>query len=61
MIEAQISRNDEVIIERMYYEPNLTLELVLKQLEAYIVAEKLNDGAECVVRARFPNLKSNAV
>lgn len=56
MIEAEVQRNDEILMQRTYYEPSLSLEMVLKQLEMYIVAEQLNNSAECLLRVRFSNL-----
>lgn len=60
MIEAEVQRNDEILMQRTYYEPSLSLEMVLKQLEMYIVAEQLNSTAECLLRVRFSNLSKPA-
>lgn len=56
MIEAEVHRNDELLMQRTYYEPSLSLEMVLKQLEMYVVAEQLNNTGECLLRVRFSNL-----
>lgn len=56
MIEAEVHRNDELLMQRTYYEPSLSLEMVLKQLEMYVVAEQLNSSGECLLRVRFSNL-----
>lgn len=53
MIEAEVKRNDEILMQRTYYEPSLSLEMVLKQLEMYVVAEQLNESGECLLRVRF--------
>ena len=53
MIEAEVHRNDEVLMLRTYSEPSLSLETVLKQLEMYVVAEQLNHSGECLLRVRF--------
>ncbi len=53
VIEAEVHRNDEVLMLRTYTEPSLSLETVLKQLEMYVVAEQLNHSGECLLRVRF--------
>ena len=55
MIEAEVHRNEEVLMRRTYHEPSLSLETVLKQLEMYVVAEQLNNAGECLLRVRFAN------
>lgn len=60
MIEAEVHRNGERLMQRTYHEPTLTLEQVLKQLEHYIVSEQLNSAGECLLRCRFTNLKQPA-
>ncbi len=55
MIEAEVHRNEEVLMRRTYHEPSLSLESVLKQLEMYVVAEQLNNAGECLLRVRFAN------
>lgn len=57
MIEATVTREGEVIISRTYAAPNLTLEAVIKKLEAYIVDEQLNVAGECTVRVTFAKPK----
>jgi hypothetical protein len=47
-------------MQRTYYEPSLSLEMVLKQLEMYIVNEQLNTAGECLLRVRFSNLSKQA-
>lgn len=56
MIEAEVFRGEELLMQRTYYEPSLSLEMAIKSLEMYIVNEQLNTGGECMVRARFSNL-----
>ncbi|MBI6545220.1 MAG: hypothetical protein HY692_00410 [Cyanobacteria bacterium NC_groundwater_1444_Ag_S-0.65um_54_12] len=53
MIEAEVHCNDEILMQRTYHEPSLSLEMVLKQLEMYVVAEQLNHSGECLLRVRF--------
>jgi hypothetical protein len=55
MIEAEVHRNEEVLMRRTYNEPSLSLESVLKQLEMYVIAEQLNNSGECLLRVRFSN------
>lgn len=55
MIEAEVHRNDQLLMERTYYEPNTTLEAVLKNLEMYVKNEQLNQAGECMLRVRFAN------
>jgi hypothetical protein len=56
MIEAEIHRNDQLLMSRTYYDPSLSLEKVLKSLEMYIISEQLNTAGECLLRVRFSNL-----
>lgn len=56
MIEAQVHRNDQLLMHRTYYDPNMSLEMVLKQLEMYIVNEQLHFAGECLLRVRFGNI-----
>ncbi len=53
MIEAEVHRNEEIIMKRQYHEPSLSLEVVLKQLEMYVVEEQLNNSGECLLRVRY--------
>lgn len=57
MIRAEIHRNGQLLMNRIYYEPSLSLEMVLKNLEMYVVNEQLNIAGECLLRARFENLQ----
>ncbi|MEB3329089.1 MAG: hypothetical protein VKQ33_07645 [Candidatus Sericytochromatia bacterium] len=57
MIEAEVHRNGQLLLQRTYHEPSLSLEAVLKQLELYIVNEQLNNVGECLLRVRFGNLQ----
>lgn len=56
MIQAEVHRNGQLLMQRTFHEPSLTLEVVLKQLELYIVQEALNNAGECLLRVRFENL-----
>lgn len=56
MIEAEIHRNDQLLMARTYYDNNLSLEMVMKGLEMYVVSEQLNFAGECNIRVRFGNL-----
>ena len=53
MIEAEVHRDEIVLMQRTYQEPSLSLESVLRQLELYVVAEQLNQQSECLLRVRF--------
>jgi hypothetical protein len=55
MIEWEVWQNDERILSRIYYDKNLTLEGALKQIELYIVNERLNEAGECHMRVRYAN------
>lgn len=59
MIQAEIRRDDEVLMKRTYGDPALTLEVVMQRLESYIVDEGLNFDGECVVRVRYTGLARN--
>ncbi len=61
MIEAEVHRNDQLLMQRTYHEPTLSLEGVLKQLEMYVVNEQLNTAGECLLRVRFCNVPNKAV
>jgi hypothetical protein len=56
MIQAQVHQKDQLIMDRTYYEPTLTLEKVMSQLEHYLVSEHINVAGECLIRVRFSNL-----
>ncbi|MEB3198603.1 MAG: hypothetical protein VKP62_15505 [Candidatus Sericytochromatia bacterium] len=56
MIEAEVHRNGQLLLQRTYHEPALSLETVLKQLEMYIVNEQLNTAGECLLRVRFASV-----
>lgn len=56
MIEAEVTRNGKLILQRTYREPDLTLAVVLLRLEDYIKSEGLNQEGECLLRVRFQNL-----
>ena len=56
MIECEIEQNGNMLMHRTFYDRNLTLETVIKQMEMYVVNEQLNTDGECYVRVRFANL-----
>ena len=56
MIQAEIRRDDQVLMKRTYGDPALTLEMVMKRLESYIVDEGLNFDGECLVRVRYTSM-----
>ncbi|MDB5098767.1 MAG: hypothetical protein JWM80_3188 [Cyanobacteria bacterium RYN_339] len=56
MIQAEIRRDEEVLMKRTFGDPTLTLEVVMQRLEAYVVDEGLNFDGECIVRVRYTNL-----
>lgn len=56
MIEAEVHRNDQLLMQRTYSEPTLSLESVLKMLEMYIINEQLNTTGECLLRVRFSHI-----
>ena len=53
MIEAEVHRNDELLMRRTFEGPALSLETVLRRLEFYVVGEQLNATGECLLRVRF--------
>lgn len=53
MIEAEVHRNEEVLMRRTFHDPGMSLESALKQLEMYVTAEQLNNTGECLLRVRF--------
>lgn len=55
MIEAEVHRNDKMIMQMTYNNPSQSLEGTLKSLEMYIVNEQLNTAGECLIRVRFVN------
>lgn len=55
MIECEVHRNDQLLMQRTYYEPSMSLEMALMQMEMYIVNEQLNTAGECMLRVRFSN------
>jgi hypothetical protein len=59
VIEAEVHRNDQLLMQRVFYDSNTSLEMVLKGLELYIVNEGLNTAGECSIRVRFANLGTN--
>ena len=60
MIQAEIRREDEILMTRSFCDPTLTLEIVMKRMESYIVNEGLNFEGECLVRVRYTSLARNA-
>lgn len=57
MIVGTVKRNGETIVAaREFHDPSLSLEMVLKKLELYIVNEQLNVAGECVAYATFSRL-----
>lgn len=58
MIELEVHRNDQLLMQRTFYEPSMSLEMALKGMEMYIVQEELNKNGECLMRARFSNLSN---
>ncbi len=60
MIEAEIRRNDELLMARTYYDPSLTLESVMQKLESYVVGEMFNVDGECTIKVRFQDLRQQA-
>ena len=53
MIEAEVHRNDELLMRRTFSDGTLSLEAVLRRLELYVVSEQLNASGECLLRVRF--------
>ena len=43
----------ELIMDRQFSDPDLSLAAVVKKMETYILQEKLNIKAECTIRVRF--------
>lgn len=53
VIEAEVIRNQEVIISTVFKDSTLSLTDAISKLEMYIVKEKLNEVGECNIRVRF--------
>lgn len=52
MIQAEIHRNGELLMKRVYNDPELTLQVVAERLASYIEEERLNELGECQLRVR---------
>jgi hypothetical protein len=52
MINAEIHRNGELLMTRVYDEPGLTLQMVAERLASYVEEERLNEIGECQLRVR---------
>lgn len=52
-IEAEVHRNDQLLMKRDYNDHGQSLEGILKMLEMYVVNEQLNTAGECLLRVRF--------
>jgi hypothetical protein len=53
LITAEVHRSEELLMRRTYHGSSLSLEMVLKQLEMYVVEEQLNDDDECHLNVFF--------
>jgi hypothetical protein len=53
MIHALVKRNETVIFDRTFPDPDLTREDVCKNLEGYIRGEHLHGDGICTVKVRF--------
>lgn len=60
MIDLKVTKNDVEIMVRTYYDPSLTLQQALSNMEMYIVNERLNEGGECKMSAKFTNLQKSS-
>lgn len=58
MIQAEVTRNGKLILQRTYREPDLTLAVVLLRLEDYVKSEGLNQEGDCLLRVRFESLST---
>lgn len=56
MIQAEVTRNGKLILQRTYREQDLTLAVVLLRLEDYVKSEGLNQEGDCLLRVRFESL-----
>lgn len=56
MIDCEVHRNQELLMCRTFYDPNMSLEMALKSLEMYIINEELNKAGECLLRVKYTNL-----
>lgn len=53
MVEAEVYRGDELLMQRTFYGNDVTLEHVMHQIESYVTGEQLNVTGECMLRVRF--------
>ena len=52
MIQAEVHRNGELLMKRVYSDPALTLQQVAERLALYVEEEHLNELGECQLRVR---------
>ena len=52
MIQAEVHRNGELVLSRVYAEAGLTLQIVAERLVLYVEEERLNELGECQLRVR---------
>ena len=55
MIQAEVHRNGELVLSRVYAEEGLTLQMVAERLVLYVEEERLNELGECQLRVRRAN------
>ncbi len=61
MIHAEIHRNGELLMKRVYGDhPELTLQVVAERLAQYIEDERLNELGECQLRVRRARVAAHA-
>lgn len=60
MIQAEVTRNGQLILQRTYRELDLTLAVVLLRLEDYVKREGLNQEGDCLLRVRFESLSKTS-
>jgi hypothetical protein len=52
MIQAEVHRNGEMVLSRVYAEEGLTLQMVAERIVMYVEEERLNELGECQLRVR---------
>lgn len=57
MIDLEVHQNEKLIMQRTYYDSNLSLDIVIGLMEKYIINEQLNVSGECLLRARYTSKK----
>jgi hypothetical protein len=53
MIQAEIFRDNNLIMARTYGDRQLTLQAAVERLQDYVLSEKINVDGQCEIKVRF--------